>query len=142
MDRRVFLTYTTACALILSSRANSQRSGKLPRVAHVANSIPLVALAHHPLDRAFVAGLRDLGLVEGQNIILERRSADEHYDRLPLIMQELLALPVDVIVAIGPGVGRRYERQTRCRSSRSPRTDLSRVVPPGASVGLVAMSRD
>jgi putative ABC transport system substrate-binding protein len=46
-----------------------------------------------------------MGFVEGQNIILERRSAEEHYDRFPLIMQELLALPVDVIVAIGPGVG-------------------------------------
>jgi ABC-type uncharacterized transport system substrate-binding protein len=105
VDRRALLAYTAACALILSSRANSQPPAKLPRVALVYNSIPLAALAHHPIDRAFVAGLRDLGLVEGQNIILGRRSADGHYDRLPLLMQELLSLPVDVIVAIGPAVG-------------------------------------
>jgi len=103
MDRRAFCT--AACALILSSRASSQPSAKLPRVAVVSNSIPLAELDRQPFDRAFVAGLRDLGLVEGQNIILERRSVEEHYDRFPLLMQELLALPVDVIVAVGPGVG-------------------------------------
>jgi len=69
------------------------------------HSVPLAAFAQPPFIRAFVAGLRDLGLVEGQNIILERRSAEGHFDRLPLLVHELLALPVDVIVANGPAVG-------------------------------------
>lgn len=105
MDRRAFLTCTATYAFLLSARANSQPSGNLRRVAVVSNSIPLSELANHRLDRAFIAGLRDQGLVDGQNIIIERRSAEEHYDRFPLLMQELLALPVDVIVAVGPGVG-------------------------------------
>ena len=117
-DRRAFVSYTAACALILSSRANSQPSGKPPRVALVYNSLPLAALAHHPFDRAFVAGLRDLGLVEGQNIIVERRSAEGHYDRLPLLMQELVALPVDAIVAIGPAVRGNREGARRCAFRR------------------------
>jgi len=103
--RRAFLAYMVAGAVIVSGRVNAQQSEKLPRVAYVSNSIPLAALAHHPFERAFVAGLRDQGLVEGQNIVLERRSAEGHLDRLPHLMKELLALPVDVIVAIGLGVG-------------------------------------
>jgi putative ABC transport system substrate-binding protein len=103
-DRRAFLAYTVACAAIASGRANAQQSAKLPRVGLVFNSIPLAALPNHSLDRAFVAGLRAAGWVEGRNIIVERRSAEGDYDRLPRLMQELLALPVDVIVAIGPAV--------------------------------------
>jgi hypothetical protein len=73
---REFLCYTSACALVLSSRANSQPPARLRRVAMLEHSLPLDAFAEQSLIRAFVAGLRELGLVEGQNIILERRSAD------------------------------------------------------------------
>ena len=62
-------------------------------------------MTDHRFSRAFVHGLRDLGLVEGRNIMIERRSAEGRYERLPSLMQELLALQVDVIVAIGPAVG-------------------------------------
>jgi putative ABC transport system substrate-binding protein len=52
----------------------------------------------HPIARAFVRELRALGYVEGQNLVLERRSAEGHPERLPAIMAELIRLPVDVIV--------------------------------------------
>jgi len=52
--------------------------------------------------RAFAHGLRDLGFVEGRNIVIERRSAEGRPERLPGIMRELVALPVDVIFTIGP----------------------------------------
>src|SRR5262249_35856321 len=103
-DRRAFLAYTVALAVIASGRAKAQTNGKLLRGALVFNSIAAADLPNHPLNRAFVAGLRDAGLVEGQNIIVERRSAAGDYDRLPHLIRELLALPVDVIVAIGPSV--------------------------------------
>jgi putative ABC transport system substrate-binding protein len=48
---------------------------------------------------AFRAGLRERGWVDGQNIVIELRPADGHYDRLPRLAAELVRLPVDVIFA-------------------------------------------
>ncbi len=108
IDRRTFVGSAAACAVMVSARANAQRGGALPRVALVFNNIPLAEMAGadpaHRLARAFVHGLRDLGLVEGRNIIIERRSAEGRYDRLPGLIQDLLALQVDVVVAIGPAL--------------------------------------
>ena len=101
MDRRTFIGTAAVGALVLSSRANAQRAGKLPRVALVFSNIPVAGITDHRLAQALVDGLRDLGWIEGRNIMIERRSAEGRYERLPTLMQELLALPVDVIVATG-----------------------------------------
>src|SRR5439155_12152934 len=50
---------------------------------------------------ALRAGLRDLGYVEGKNIVIEYRWAEGKYDRLPDLVAELVALKVDVIVTAG-----------------------------------------
>ncbi|MEO8159218.1 MAG: ABC transporter substrate binding protein [Betaproteobacteria bacterium] len=50
---------------------------------------------------ALRAGLRDLGYVEGKNILIELRSAEGYYDRLPVLAAELVRLKVDVLVAFG-----------------------------------------
>jgi putative ABC transport system substrate-binding protein len=105
IDRRAFIGTAAVGALMLSSRPHAQRAEKLPRVALVFNNIPVAEMTDHRFARAFVDGMRDLGLVEGRNIAIERRSAEGRYERLPSLMQELLALQVDVIVAIGPSVG-------------------------------------
>ena len=47
------------------------------------------------------AGLRDLGYVEGRNIVIEFRWAEGDYERLPALAQELVRLNVDVIVTHG-----------------------------------------
>jgi putative ABC transport system substrate-binding protein len=49
-------------------------------------------------------GLRELGYVEGQNLVIEFRSADGHFDRVPELLAELIRLRVDVIVTIGDPV--------------------------------------
>ena len=49
---------------------------------------------------AFREGLRTLGYVEGQNVVIEHRSADGRFDRLPGLASELVRLKVDVIVAV------------------------------------------
>jgi len=56
------------------------------------------------LDRieAFRQGLRELGYVEGKNILIERRSAEGKLDRLPARATELVRLNVDIIVTAGP----------------------------------------
>jgi putative tryptophan/tyrosine transport system substrate-binding protein len=53
---------------------------------------------------AFQQGLSETGYVEGQNVAIEYRSAEGHYDRLPALVAELVDLKVDVIVTVGPGV--------------------------------------
>ena len=60
----------------------------------------------YPPFRAFVQGLRALGYVEGQNLILERRSAEGRFERLGDIVAELVRLKADVIVTAADQVAR------------------------------------
>src|SRR5205085_4288885 len=55
-----------------------------------------------PIWEAFRHGLRDLGYVEGQNLVIEFRSAEGHVERLPALAAELVQRNVDVLVAGGP----------------------------------------
>ena len=53
---------------------------------------------------ALRSGLSELGYVEGKNIVIESRWADEQYDRLPALAAELVGLKVDVLLTYGtPG---------------------------------------
>src|SRR5215510_5024778 len=58
--------------------------------------------AHQQLRLELVrAGLRDLGYAEGKNLVIDARFAEGNYERLPALANELVALKVDVIVALG-----------------------------------------
>jgi len=111
MTRREFARSAIALVLVVSTRAASQtKAARLPRIALVFNGIPAAQMAGpdpaSPLPRAFIHKLRDLGLSEGRNVIIERRSAEGRPERLPRIMEELVRLGVDVIICTGdPGVG-------------------------------------
>jgi putative tryptophan/tyrosine transport system substrate-binding protein len=88
--------------------ARAQRRHRPPRVAIVISDIPAAELAGaepaSPYLRTFVHALRDLGLVDGRDIVIERRSAEGRLERLDALMRKLVALELDVIVADGPGV--------------------------------------
>jgi len=73
----------------------AQQAAKIARLGFLANSS--TALAH--LREAFLQGLRDLGYVEGRNVVIEYRYAEGTLDRFPVLAAELVALKVDVIVA-------------------------------------------
>ena len=79
--------------------------GKVYRVGLIFTTSPVSEMAGlepvHPSARAFVQGLRALGYVEGQNLILERRSAEGQFERFGDIVAELVRLKTDVIVAPG-----------------------------------------
>lgn len=83
----------------------AQPAAKIPRVGLVHPSVPLAEMVGpDPFEsnlRAFVHRLRDLGYVDGRNIVIERRSGEGQLDRLPGLMKELVELRVDAIVAIG-----------------------------------------
>ena len=102
MDRRTFLRATASGLLVVGWRANA---AALPRVAFVSNNGTASEIADSRDNKSFVRGLREHGFEEGRNIIVVRLSAEGRYDRFPQLMEEMVATSVDVIVAIGPGVG-------------------------------------
>jgi putative ABC transport system substrate-binding protein len=95
MDRRTFLTGTGAVLLAAPLAADAQQAAKVARIGYLA--INLAASPH--LTEAFRQGLRDLGYVEGRNVVIEYRDAEGKPERLPALAAELVALKVDVIVA-------------------------------------------
>jgi putative ABC transport system substrate-binding protein len=84
--------------IIAGSAANAQQGGKMPRIGLIWASTPLANWREAPVSRGFLKGLQDLGYEEGRNIIIEFRSAEGHWERLPKIANELVGLKVDVLV--------------------------------------------
>ena len=74
----------------------AQQPKKVPRIGFLNTASRTIASARM---EAFRQGLRDLGYVEGQNIIIEYRYAEGKTDRLPDLAAELVRFKVDVIVA-------------------------------------------
>lgn len=73
-----------------------------PKVARVG--LLHVATPPEAFTQAFSDGLRELGYMEGRDVLLERRSAEGDYRLLPDLVAELLRLPVDVLVTDGPAI--------------------------------------
>jgi ABC-type uncharacterized transport system substrate-binding protein len=81
--------------------AEAQQPGKVTRIGYLSAASPSAESLR--LD-GFRQALRDLGYVEGKNIVIEYRSAEGKLDRLPDLAAELVRVKVDVIVATGsPG---------------------------------------
>jgi putative ABC transport system substrate-binding protein len=98
MERRAFLALVSVCLLAAPLAAGAQQTRKVPRIGFLSPSSlsdPRTAL----LVEAFQQGLRELGWVEGQNIAIEYRWAEERAERLPDLASNLASLKVDVIVA-------------------------------------------
>jgi putative ABC transport system substrate-binding protein len=75
--------------------AEAQPPAKVPRIGFLAPG-PVSERVHY--FEAFRQGLRNLGYVEGQNVVIEARSAEGKRDQLPALASELVSLKVDVIV--------------------------------------------
>jgi ABC-type uncharacterized transport system substrate-binding protein len=96
--RRTFLGAVAGAVLAAPLAARAQHA-KLPRVGVLSAGSPAsIAATPYP---AFEDGLRALGWVEGRNILLDRRFAEEHPERFSDLAVELVRLKVDVIVAAG-----------------------------------------
>ena len=97
MNRHSALVVTLALGLLLAPlAADAQQVGKVYRIGYLGN-VPTPS----PLWEAFLRGLRELGWVEGQNIVIERRNAEGRFERLPDLAADLVRLRVDIIVASG-----------------------------------------
>jgi len=89
--------------------AEAQQPKKVPRIGYLSGSPPF-SIAEQ--NEAFRQGLRELGYMEGKNIVIEWRSAEGKPDRLPALATELVHLKVDVIVTAGPLVTRAAKEAT------------------------------
>ena len=97
MIRRVALIAVLALSLLVAPfAAESQQAAKIARIGYLSTN--LAASPHLP--EAFRQGLRDLGYVEGRNVVIEYRGAEGKSERLPALVAELVAHKVDVLVAI------------------------------------------
>ena len=95
--RRAFLGTLAGGLLAAPLAAGAQQAGKVYRIGYLAGGSS-TSVAH--LIEAFRQGLRELGWVEGQNIVIEYRSAEGRSDRLPDLAAELVRLKADIIVAL------------------------------------------
>jgi putative tryptophan/tyrosine transport system substrate-binding protein len=98
MDRRAFIGTLAGGLLAAPLAAGAQTATRVYRIGLLGN-VPLTDPEGATLWGAFIQGLRELGYVEGQNITIEHRSSEGHYERLPALAADLVRLKVDVIVA-------------------------------------------
>src|SRR5437867_3890001 len=92
-----------------SQIANAQQPAKVPRIGYLGGTSPSSLRAR---IEAFRQGLRDLGYIEGKNIVIESRYAEGKLDRQPALAAELVRLKVDVIVTVGAGATRSTKETT------------------------------
>jgi putative tryptophan/tyrosine transport system substrate-binding protein len=98
-----------AFLFVLVQLTQAQQPTKIPRIGYLSVSSRSAMTAR---TEAFRQGLRELGYVEGKNIIIEWRSADGNEDRLPALAAELVQLKVDIIVTGGAAVTRPVKAET------------------------------
>jgi putative tryptophan/tyrosine transport system substrate-binding protein len=85
------------CAMLfaLCVPASAQQPGKIPRISVLISASPSIASQR---IQAFQQGLRELGYVEGKNIIIEYRYAEGKVEAVPDLTDDLVRLKPDVIV--------------------------------------------
>jgi len=117
--------------LTASLAAEAQPTGKIYRIGYLAAGWGSGTAYLRPLE-AFRQGLRELGWVEGQNVLIEYRFAEGRLERLPGLAEELVRLKVDVIAASPTPAALAAKNATRT----IPIVGMSLTEPVG--VGLVA----
>ncbi|MGH2356526.1 MAG: ABC transporter substrate-binding protein [Candidatus Limnocylindria bacterium] len=145
MDRRAFLLTSLAGALVAPVAAEAQQAGKVYRIG-VLEGVPIGP--NEANVAAFRQGLRDLGYVEGQNLVIEYRSADGRPEGFADLASELVRLKVDVIVTRGTPAALAAKQATETipivmASSGDPAAEgimASRARPRGNVTGFHSMA--
>ena len=105
LKRREFISLLGGVAVAWPLAVRAQQASKTYRVGLFFSSTPPAELAGPdpiiPPARAFLHGLRDLGYIEGRNLILERRTAEGKFERIPEIAAELVGRNPDAVVTGG-----------------------------------------
>jgi putative tryptophan/tyrosine transport system substrate-binding protein len=95
--REVYCLALMGLLFVLCSHAHAQQEGKVYRIGRLSGGSSYSTFGIDALRRE----LRELGYIEGKNIVFELRYAEEKPERLPGLADELVRLKVDVIVAGG-----------------------------------------
>jgi len=98
MRRKILSAAVAILALAMVPQAEAQQSGKVPRIGYLSEAEPARESSR---SEAIRLTLRELGYIEGQNIVIEYRYAEEKRDRFPELAAELVRLKVDIIVVAG-----------------------------------------
>jgi ABC-type uncharacterized transport system substrate-binding protein len=103
------LVWIAAVLLTVVVMVEAQQPKKVPRIGFLFALSPSLVSAR---IEAFRQGMRELGYVEGKNIVIEWRFAEDKPDRLPTLATELVRLKVDIIVTAGPSATRSAKEAT------------------------------
>jgi hypothetical protein len=95
MNKKILVSILTVVILAFVHPAEPQQTKRVPRIGYLSGSSPSTSPDRR---KAFQQGLRELGYVEGKNIVIEYRYAEGKFDRLPALAAELVLLKVDIIV--------------------------------------------
>src|SRR6202140_1007789 len=136
MDRRTFIGGIAGGLLAAPPAAPTQQVGKVYRIG-ILETIPASQNAAK-LD-ALRKGLRDLGYVEGQNLVIEYRSADGRAERFPDLASELVSLKVDLIVTRGSPAAKAAKNATGTipvvmAAMGAPLVVVASVAHPGGNI--------
>jgi len=112
MNRRRLLQSFALAFLAAALVVRGQTSGKVYRIGWIGTMPPATPEARR-LPETFEQKLRELGYVEGKNLVIERRYAEGRYERLPALAAELVGLKVDVILANTTPSARAAKHATR-----------------------------
>jgi putative ABC transport system substrate-binding protein len=107
--KRLALYCLLIIVLLITDLAAAQQAKKVPRIGFLVASN---SSANSDRIEAFRQGLRELGYVEGKNIVIEYRAAEGKLDRLPGLAAELIDHNADVIVTAGPADTRAAKKAT------------------------------
>ena len=124
------LSFFEALLLALSFPAEAQQSKKVPRIGLLSSGSRSTASARY---EAFRQGLRELGYIEGKNIVIEYRYAEGKLDRLSEFADDLVRLKVDVIITAGT-----QPTDAAQKATHTIPIVMTQVSDPVWAVGLVA----
>jgi len=145
VDRRTFIGSVASALLAAPLAAHAQQAGKVFRIG-ILETIPAAQNAAN-LD-ALRKGLRELGYVEGRNLIIEYRSADGRAERFPELASELVRLKADLIVTRGTPAARAAMGATATipvvmATMGDPRAMVASFARPGGNItGVTTFSTE
>jgi putative ABC transport system substrate-binding protein len=99
MRRREFIKVLGGAMIATAWSAVAQTPSKVNRVGLLSGGVPLAD--NSPFGAPIIRGLAQHGYTQDRNLIFERSGAEGHLDRLPRLVEELVASKVDVIITIG-----------------------------------------
>jgi putative ABC transport system substrate-binding protein len=94
MRRRDFISLAAGATVVCPLALKAQQANKVHKIGFISAGVPV-------LTGEMPNALEAFGWIEGKNLIIERRYAENRLDRLPDLVSELISLDVDVIVAVG-----------------------------------------